>query len=171
MHKPVVTIMAFALLAGCGEAARDDGPGGAGADAPLADGSAAADGTDAIEIVPGSPSPIDDAPPEADEPAPQAEPVISEPFRGRWAKTLDGCRKEPAGARIIIGASEVQFEKLTGDPLVVTQLGDRSISVNLRLVAPKMVAERTDRMTIDPDGNSLLYFKGDVPTELKRCPT
>ena len=97
-YRPIL-LLTMALLSGCDAAPEPDS-------APRS--------TGPVERVPGSPSPIDDGSIGGVNAAePRAEPVISEPFRGRWAMTPADCRagsaEESRLGRIIVGASEIQF--------------------------------------------------------------
>lgn len=156
------------LLAGCG----DGGPRATDEDAqaPISPGARDTNGDGLIDV-PGSPSPLDPPRSGADAPEPTGDPVISEPFRGRWVGALPQCRRGPATGRIVIGASEIRFARSVGDPLSVLQAGERTILVTLRIVHNGVRGERTDRLTIDPDGTSLRYTVGNESLVYLRCPT
>ncbi len=167
---PLMTLaMSLAMLGGCDNAQSP---------APLPSGDATGASSDTEQAsgplidVPGSPSPIDDgmASNGAEEAQPLAEPVISEPYRGRWAVTPADCRAEPGLGRIVVGASEILFGKASGEPLSVLQAGERSIIVNMLIVHNRQRIERVDRLTIDPDGITLLYRSGGEARTYRRCP-
>ncbi len=158
-YRPIL-LLTMALLSGCDAAPEPDS-------APRS--------TGPVERVPGSPSPIDDGSIGGVNAAePRAEPVISEPFRGRWAMTPADCRagsaEESRLGRIIVGASEIQFVHASGEPLSVMRRGDAAIAVRLLVTRNESSVERTDRLTIDPDGTTLRYRLGDEDLTYHRCP-
>lgn len=159
----------MALLSGCGDA---DTPDAAPTEGETRPPLTVPDVTteNGLIQVPGSPSPIDDDVDESAEPRPLARPAISAPFRGRWAVSLSECRAVPGLDRIVVGASEIKFGDANGIPLSVTQAGERAIVVKLRIMGQGGKSERIDRLTIDPDGITLLYRRGDEPLTYRRCP-
>lgn len=162
-----LALLAPVLVSGCGDAAPEAAP---TADETQAVPPAPRPTTDgAVISVPGSPSPIDPVA-QADQAEPRLDPVIFEPFRGRWAVSLADCRTVPGLDRIVIGASEIKFGTANGIPLAVEQEGERAIAVTLRIRDQGRRFERTDRLSIEPDGITLTYLRGDEAHIYKRCP-
>ena len=143
------------ILAACGSAAESDR-------AVVVDTAGSPD--------PGGP-PIDRPTVEAAEAEPEAGPMVPVPFMGRWARGLEDCGGGQGLDRIVIGASEIQFPDGNGRPLSVLQVDANTLLIDLLLVARQGERrERRDRLTIDPDGNSMVYARGGDERRYDRCP-